>query len=214
MDTELRNAYDKLISEAKSGRRKWEPFKYEEHHILPRILGGTDDKDNLVLLTYREHFRAPTLLALMHQDVSNLPLGYNEDAYEKNREQAARLIAHVHKGRKKSEGEVENIRRARLTAKPRVFSEEARANMAAARRKTWEERRANGTDKLIAEKVLAKRRENGTYAMSEERCKQISERQKGRVPWNKGKKGVLSEESRSKMRESRKAYFAREFVKQ
>jgi len=28
----------------------------EKHHILPRCLGGKDNKDNLVELTAREHF--------------------------------------------------------------------------------------------------------------------------------------------------------------
>jgi hypothetical protein len=34
----------------------------ERHHILPRALGGSDDPDNLVVLTYREHFLAHWLL--------------------------------------------------------------------------------------------------------------------------------------------------------
>lgn len=28
----------------------------EEHHIIPRSLGGSDDKSNLVKLTAKEHF--------------------------------------------------------------------------------------------------------------------------------------------------------------
>lgn len=35
---------------------------YETHHIIPRCLGGTDDKSNLVKLTAREHFVAHYLL--------------------------------------------------------------------------------------------------------------------------------------------------------
>jgi hypothetical protein len=35
---------------------------YEEHHIIPKSLGGSNDKDNLVLLTAREHFLAHYLL--------------------------------------------------------------------------------------------------------------------------------------------------------
>lgn len=35
---------------------------YETHHIIPRCLGGTDDKNNLVKLTAREHFVAHYLL--------------------------------------------------------------------------------------------------------------------------------------------------------
>jgi hypothetical protein len=36
--------------------------EHETHHIVPRSLGGTNGKDNLVHLTYREHFLAHWLL--------------------------------------------------------------------------------------------------------------------------------------------------------
>jgi hypothetical protein len=35
---------------------------YEEHHILPKSLGGSDTKDNLVKLTAKEHYVAHLLL--------------------------------------------------------------------------------------------------------------------------------------------------------
>ena len=51
--------YDQII-ECGRGRRL--SFYCETHHILPRSLGGTDDPDNLVDLTYREHFLVHWLL--------------------------------------------------------------------------------------------------------------------------------------------------------
>ena len=38
---------------------------YQVHHILPRCLGGSDDRSNLVSLTHQEHFLAHCLLHLM-----------------------------------------------------------------------------------------------------------------------------------------------------
>ena len=38
----------------------------ETHHILPRCLGGTDDADNLVKITYREHYIAHWLLTKIY----------------------------------------------------------------------------------------------------------------------------------------------------
>lgn len=38
----------------------------ERHHIIPRCLGGTNNKDNLVRLSYREHFICHRLLCKMH----------------------------------------------------------------------------------------------------------------------------------------------------
>ncbi len=38
---------------------------YERHHILPKCLGGENDKENLVLLTGKEHFICHKLLVLI-----------------------------------------------------------------------------------------------------------------------------------------------------
>jgi|694.fasta_scaffold00027_170 hypothetical protein len=40
----------------------------EKHHIIPKSIGGTDDSDNLVALTAREHFLAHWLLTKMTKD--------------------------------------------------------------------------------------------------------------------------------------------------
>jgi len=51
--------YFSIIEKAKS--RKLLEYK-EKHHILPKSLGGSDSKDNLVELTFREHFICHRLL--------------------------------------------------------------------------------------------------------------------------------------------------------
>lgn len=38
----------------------------ERHHIIPKCLGGTNDKDNLVRLTAEEHFVAHKLLIMIY----------------------------------------------------------------------------------------------------------------------------------------------------
>jgi hypothetical protein len=45
---------------------------HEQHHILPRCCGGTDDKENLIDLFVREHFEAHRLLALENPDNEKL----------------------------------------------------------------------------------------------------------------------------------------------
>lgn len=40
----------------------------ESHHIIPRCVGGTDDKDNLVVLSAREHFICHLLLSKIYDD--------------------------------------------------------------------------------------------------------------------------------------------------
>lgn len=45
---------------------------HERHHILPKCLGGTNDKDNLIDLYAREHFIAHKLLAQEHPENKKL----------------------------------------------------------------------------------------------------------------------------------------------
>jgi len=214
---EAEEAYETLMELARTRRITWEPFKYETHHVLPRCMGGTEDKVNLVLLRIKEHLRAHKLLALMHPNLFDVVETYRamlknlgedfkdetdvekEARFEKVRIGAAKKISEIHKGRKKSPEEIENIRQARITAEPRKFSDTAKSNMSVARKKTWEERKVNGTDKEIAAKTVATRRANGSYVQNDKQREQAKINFSGE-PWNKGKKGVISEETRLKMR--------------
>ncbi len=58
------NIYNLLIAKAQV-REKVNGYK-ERHHIVPKSLGGSDHKSNLVELTAREHFIAHMCLALIH----------------------------------------------------------------------------------------------------------------------------------------------------
>lgn len=57
--------YKSLIAKAQV---REEQIEGEVHHILPRSMGGLDDKNNLVKLTYREHFLAHLLLYKIHKN--------------------------------------------------------------------------------------------------------------------------------------------------
>lgn len=67
-----RKIYNDLISKALAQNRK--KYKkediryvcYEQHHILPKALGGTNLPDNLVLLTPREHLFVHLCLVKIH----------------------------------------------------------------------------------------------------------------------------------------------------
>lgn len=60
--------YVKTLDRSKKGS-----IYYEEHHIIPRCCGGSNDLSNLVLLTGREHFLAHYLLAKIYE---NTPYKY------------------------------------------------------------------------------------------------------------------------------------------
>ena len=56
LENKYSNIYYSIIKNAKSQSRiKHVGDGYQTHHIMPRCMGGTDDSDNLVVLTYKEH---------------------------------------------------------------------------------------------------------------------------------------------------------------
>lgn len=59
--------YNKIIERGKQ-RIPDNNIKYENHHIVMRSMGGKDEKENLVLLTLREHFISHRLLWLIHRN--------------------------------------------------------------------------------------------------------------------------------------------------
>ena len=62
--------YDNMITKIKLlNRVKSNDVYYENHHILPKSLGGSNDTDNLILLTAREHYVAHWLLYKMPNDI-------------------------------------------------------------------------------------------------------------------------------------------------
>ena len=187
--------YDRLIERARNRL----PVGYvETHHVVPRCIGGSDERGNLVQLTAEEHFVAHQLLCKMFPSVRGL--AFAAQAMTATTEYCESRInnklfgwlrkrfAMAQKGRVKSAQERANIAEAGRKRKPRVFSEQARANMAAARRKTWEERRTRGEHLLIGAKTRDTRIKNGSYEFSEEHKKNIGLSAEGRTPWNKGMK--------------------------
>tara|TARA_B100000929_G_scaffold287512_1_gene274338 strand:+ start:3206 stop:4054 length:849 start_codon:yes stop_codon:yes gene_type:complete len=68
--------YLELIENAK--KSKPDPCQvYEVHHIIPRCMGGTDDKDNLVHLTPEQHFKAHYYLAVDNPTNGKLAQAWN-----------------------------------------------------------------------------------------------------------------------------------------
>lgn len=69
--------YDQIIERAKSeNRQKGGGVYYEKHHIVPSCLGGSNDKENLVLLTAREHFLCHWLLHEIYPNNTKLSIAF------------------------------------------------------------------------------------------------------------------------------------------
>ena len=66
------NSYKELIEFAKAQTRTKNSYVYyEKHHIIPRSEGGTDDKENTVLLTLYEHLLAHYLRACEYESIGD-----------------------------------------------------------------------------------------------------------------------------------------------
>jgi hypothetical protein len=175
----------------------------EKHHILPRCLGGTDDKENLVRLYPEEHYIAHLLLCKIYPGnqkllyaAMNMTTGSmtnngkrNNKAYSWLRRQYAESMSGDNNPSRRNpnlqkEAALKRVgqkrtkeTKARMSAtqKGRTFTEETKRNMA----------------------IAAKNRP----PINEETRKKLSEKSKGRVgPWA-GK--TMSDETKAKMSASR-----------
>jgi hypothetical protein len=63
-----RNIYENLVNSRKLlNRSRGDGDFYEKHHIIPKSCGGDNSKQNLVFLTFKEHFIAHLLLTKLYE---------------------------------------------------------------------------------------------------------------------------------------------------
>jgi hypothetical protein len=126
-----KKVYNQLINKARS--RTFIEGYTELHHIVPRSEGGSDDEDNLVELTPKEHFVAHKLLYMdnpnIMERVSTMWLMSNQRQIQSGRvyeqiryrfintvmgkpksEEHKRKISEAHKGKPKSKESIEKMK--------------------------------------------------------------------------------------------------------
>ena len=105
--------YNELIESRKLlDRKKNDGNYYEKHHIIPKSLGGEDNKSNLVLLTFKEHWIAHLLLVQIYSGVNKMKMANalwrmcQKGKYQKEKivssrqyEKAKKILAENMKGR-------------------------------------------------------------------------------------------------------------------
>lgn len=79
--TKYEKWYASIVENAKA--RKLDCYK-ETHHIVPKSLGGSNDKDNLVELTAREHFICHWLLVHIHTGSAQHKMVYALNGMKRN----------------------------------------------------------------------------------------------------------------------------------
>lgn len=129
--------YDLLIEKAKN-RTNLNGYK-EKHHIIPKCMYGTNDKNNLVILTAREHYLAHWLLLKTHPKHNGLIFALNIMAitkkdkrklkitskeYEKIKELQSKITSKLMTGVKKSEEHCKNISKSKIGDKNSMWGKQ------------------------------------------------------------------------------------------
>jgi len=81
--------YFSIIDNAKS--RNLLEYK-EKHHIIPKSLGGSNNSDNIVELTFREHFICHRLLIRMTEGISKRKMTYGLWAMTMSNSKQSRML--------------------------------------------------------------------------------------------------------------------------
>jgi 5-methylcytosine-specific restriction endonuclease McrA len=156
----------------------------EKHHIIPRSLGGSDNADNLVRLTAREHFVCHWLLTKMHlgeargkminalylmQGKNKYQDRYiNSKVYEKLRQEYSQYISNLNKGRIQPPEEKAKQITAITGRKRAPFSDEWRAKMSASKvgenNNRYGATVSNETKQKMREKALGRKQSAETIA--------------------------------------------------
>jgi hypothetical protein len=154
--------YHQIINRAQAeSRKKSSKTYYESHHIFPRCLGGSNKRENLVLLTGREHFIAHWILTRIYPENSKLAFAFwgmsnqkstgqecrytgSSRAYEEARELFSKIHSKVHSAFWQTKQGKEA--RLRVVANTDYAARTANTDYAAMVRNTNYATRANNTD--------------------------------------------------------------------
>jgi hypothetical protein len=173
MEKPLNNKYTKYYnqlveSRLKLNRKFTNGCGFEKHHIIPKSLGGTDVKTNLVVFTPREHCLAHMLLSKMYSGVAKAKMIMAISSLMRLRNKNRNVI---------STREYESLRKAHYKA---IMEPEFRAWRSELTKKQWTpERRIAVAEKAKQQWATGPKRE--IYSSEEYRSKkskQMKERWK------------------------------------
>jgi hypothetical protein len=192
--------YELIIKSAISKDRiKHNENYYEEHHILPKCLGGVDVENNLVLLTAKEHFICHKLLTYIYKGNRKIACAFHYMAFSKkygkivsgrDYQYARELISFTPIS-------LETKIKKNKSLKGRIFSKETINKMRIAQsgknNPMYGKKQSEETKEKRAKKLRGRKR-------SEESKKRMREaalkRTKIQIPWNKGLKKETDERVR------------------
>ena len=125
--------YNKITDTARSKNRvRSKEFYFELHHIIPKCLGGNDNKENVVFLTPKEHFICHKLLTYIYPNNSNIMFGLQMMMYTHQNSRKLKLssrdYAYIKELRYKNGLPEETKEKMRNVVRPKI-SDEGRLNI-------------------------------------------------------------------------------------
>ena len=167
-------AYNNLVEKAKTrGLNKRKLGYYtEKHHIIPKCMGGKNERKNYVLFTFREHLIAHELLARIYDDIVDLKhtLYFMYHSSSKKHKIEVRMTAR----------QLEELRIASAEFLSKKFKgREQKREWTEKAMKTKRERYKGGISDYAREMQALGR---VGMVFTEERKKKISESMKGKIP--------------------------------
>lgn len=203
--------YYKIIEQSKS--RNISGY-VEKHHIIPKSLGGTNNKSNIAHLTAKEHFICHRLLTkfttgknqlamsraawrITHSNINHQRLKISSSLYEKLKIKSAEDHSKLMKNIPKTTEHIANMKNAfkgrKSSFKGKTHSDKVKIESSIRIKKN----KTNGDgvySKEAREKRIASRK---GYTHSEETKRKISESQKGKTV-------IVSDQTKSKISETLK----------
>jgi hypothetical protein len=190
--------YDSIIDRAKEDesrklQKKQKLNYFENHHIIPKCMGGGDSKENLVLLTAKEHYMCHRLLCVIYPSNSKLAyamfcmtwLGVNNQyryipsarIFESIRKEFRERVRKIHTGKVLSEETKEKIRLASKNQKRLPKTPEQIQKTIETKRKLGKLKHSENTkNKISAAKIGRK-----LPSFTEEHKRKIGETHKGKL---------------------------------
>lgn len=157
--------YYQIINKAQSEKRiKNQRIYYESHHIIPKSLGGNNNKENRILLTFKEHYICHRLLCYMvfnnilknkmyyalynlsrssNSQDRNLPFHHKLICLEANRIASSKRLHKPHLGHKHSEKTKDLLRKKSLGYK---HTKESKQKISLSNKKTAKSRAKKVSD--------------------------------------------------------------------
>jgi len=181
---DYRKIYDQIIERARY--REIQGY-CETHHIIPSSVGGRDIDENKVKLTAREHFICHWILHTLFPKNDKLFMAFHmmcivSSGNQKRYIPSSRIIEY-------SKIEQSN----RMKGKPGYWKDKKREDVSGINHPTFKNPEIK---KSISRKLKG-------HQVSEETRKKISESNKGKSPWNSGKKtGPITDLHKSKISKS------------